>query len=129
MVFRIKDFPSFVALKSGFSTESVHMHGTEWYIRVELSRFNQAIGLSEDVAGTGYRAQWLDLHVVGKRSDKRKKSSFDVTTDFKFKNLFAPGMLSGVINSPDTFRFDFNSGNNYTDHMGIGLVKIDVSTI
>ena len=125
MVSCIDNFPSFAASKSGFSTDSVHMCGIEWFIRIEFSRFDPRIGMSQSVADTAYRAEWLDLFAVGKRT-VRKDFSADVTMDFKFKNSLAPGGQAGCANSPDTFRFDFNASNNYEDHMGIGLIKVDV---
>ena len=136
MLFHITDFPSFVASKSSFTTKTVRLRNTEWFIRVEFSRLKEMIGISgqkqmiamsEQVGGTSrHSAEWLDVHVVGK-STVQKEWSLNVTVDFKSKNLIAPGMQVNTLNCPDTYRFEFNAENDYMDHIGIGVSKVPVN--
>lgn len=123
MYFRIKEFPSFVASNLHFYSESVFLFDTEWTLLFEFSRYNSRTGENERVDSPKSRAQFFDLFVIGKRKE-RKDFSLNVQIDFAFKH--SPQELYVPIGSPDTYRFDFDSENDYRRDQGIGVAKIRV---
>ena len=123
MYFRIKEFPSFAASNLHFYSESVFLFDTEWTLLFEFSRYNPRTGENERVDSPRSRAQFFDLFVIGKRKE-RKDFSLNVQIDFAFKH--SPQELYVSIGLPDTYRFDFDSENDYRRDQGIGVAKIRV---
>ena len=86
MSLRIDEFSSFVQSKAHYYSNSVNVHETEWGILIDLSRYDpktKEYELARD--SSPHSAEFLDVFILGHRSQSAKDCSFDVRAVFKHK--------------------------------------------
>ena len=116
----IENFNSFVTSKAECNSLSINFNNTEWYIYVQLYKYDQTSNEYICVTpSSSDQPETLAAFLCGRRSD-RKECSFNVDEIFKFKQ-------------PSTAReyrllrkFSFDSTKDYFDWGYRNFARIDV---
>ena len=86
MSLRIDEFSSFVQSKAHYYSDSVNVNETEWGILIDLSRYDpksKKYELAHELSP--HSTEFLDVFILGHRSQSAKDCSFDVRAVFKHK--------------------------------------------
>ena len=111
------------------------MHGIDWEVLVDMSRFNPEFKQNTRVWGSPLPAERLDLAVVGTLTAMNElcecatrtvqnNLSLRVHADFKLKRWY--GEMNDVDYCTDPIEFCFNSANNYYVFQRYPFSMIDV---